>query len=213
MGARWTKEETDYALELYYEEQDDGTRIPMQIITVLFNEHFKRTKNYAPRSEKSIQTRISKEINKINAGGQGVTAKSQQTIRDVKKKLKNPVKRAVWRRTPSRNSGKGWTPADDNYLLKNFTADDNAQLAVAERLGRSIIACKNRLNKLRKNDGYMNTVMTSDVESAESSNEPSNVDMIPLTLWGLLALWLRNRKRNKRELKIQKLEKKIERLR
>ena len=58
MEKRWTKEEEEYLMGLYEEEQDDGNRIPLRIIAVLFNDHFERTKNFKNRSVGALESRI-----------------------------------------------------------------------------------------------------------------------------------------------------------
>ena len=204
----WTKEEEDYLVKLSKEIMDDGGYYPPSIVTILFNDHFSRIKEgWEGRSHGAVQRRM-----------KNLTREVQTTTQEIKvKEMKTDI---INRGKPAHgnevNSGRSWTPADDSYLVKNFTSNEEQQGEVAETLGRSRKACHSRLHRMKNND--MIGIYSTDknlVGVQLSNKEQALVDgfKLPVTLLGFLTLWWRNRRKNKKLIKRLKLERRLERMR
>jgi len=225
MAKRWTKEEEEYLMGLYEEEQDDGNRIPLRIIAVLFNDHFERTKNFKNRSVGALESRIWALTFEKEGKSRGIKSKlitknrkKEETGMASKASIvinKDTVRFPKSIRENAVNSRRGWTPADDNFLLKNYTSNLDEQMAIAKTLGRTNSACKSRLCRLKTNKEYFNTVMGSHVDAREVEDEtiaePTNYEL-PMTFWGYLVLWWRSRKKRKVARRRYKLEEELKRL-
>jgi len=216
MGKQWTKEEDSYLMELYEERTDDGGVLPPSIITILFNEHFGRTRKYLPRTHEAVSSRTKKLLRE--GYGKHIKTpvkktKQEQQIDIMRDRVHEDFKLPKYFRPnkqgktgPESNSGKGWPPADDTYLIKHFTSDEKQQHQVAKHLGRSVKACKSRINRIRKTDNYLDTVMraNSQISIIKSGSR--------LTLLDKIYLYFKYRKEAKIKRKRNKLEKKLERL-
>ena len=207
MGKQWKKKEDSYLLELYNEKTDDGGNIPPSIITILFNEHFERTEGYPPRSHDAITVRCNRLLRDIKNKKETTETRQPSRVHISRTIRDNYLPSRKGKTGSQANSGKSWPPADDNYLIKNFTANEKKQVEVALHLGRSIKACKSRIARIRKSDSYLNTVMrTNSVTTSRVTVSDS------LTLLDKVYLYFKYRKQSKIERKRNKLVKKLERL-
>lgn len=199
MAKRWTKEEDAYLMSLHTEEQDDGQRIPPRIICVLFNDHFKRTNDYAPRTQKAIEARI-------------YVLNDDKSIGRARDYIETRANKTSVRIGVERNSKKTWAGADDKYLVTNWTADDVTQHNVAKHVGRSVQACRNRISRLRRHLPEVYIALLKDSQVTTTVNVlPSNahyytlLDRIYIALKGL-----RKTKSQRKRIKAQKKLDKIE---
>tara|TARA_R100000458_G_C8272025_1_gene246815 strand:+ start:915 stop:1613 length:699 start_codon:yes stop_codon:yes gene_type:complete len=228
---RWTEEEEKYLLYLSDERNDEGEKFPPTIITIIFNDHFRRTHDYEPRTHGAVQGKL-RELLKIRDArkkASGITVKQKKPKASIETKAgieiekKEKVKKMEKRkrktntRGPEKNSGMGWTPADDSYLVKNFTAHAEDREKVAVKLGRSVKACSGRLARLR-NAGRIGRYMPEIARQNQVIDHKHEIvvdkqdDMMPITFFGFMTLWWRNRRRNKRAIKRLKLQRRLERL-
>ena len=209
----WTKKEEEFLLALSKEETDSGEKFPASIITVLFNDHFNRiVKDWNARSHGAIQTKLRELIKLENTNPSNITVKFKSKKEEVKKKT--PRGKNAHGDEP--NSGRSWTPADDAYLVQNYTAHDDAQNKVAKHLGRSRKACYNRIRRLKNMNKIGMITMGSTLESSDDETEIEHMvvpeQRLPVTLLGYLVLWWRNRRKNKMIIKRRKLEEQLRRL-
>ena len=211
MTVRWTKKEKDYMMNLALEEEMD-----VHEVVKLLNEKFnnKRTVS-AVHGQKHL---ILKEY--------GLTRKNRNTGIPVGIKF-NPLDGeeeetevddtivegyeaasfSLNSNTPRpRNSGKSWTTADEQYLVAQWTADEEVQTKVANHLGRSVKGCHTRLARLRKYNPDLHTALINN----------SIVKIIPgetkLTWLDKLYLFLKNRKERKQAKRNAKIRAKINKL-
>jgi|TARA_R100000482_G_C5132465_1_gene153060 hypothetical protein len=209
----WTKKEEEFLLALSKEETDSGEKFPASIITVLFNDHFNRiVKGWNARSHGAIQTKLRELIKLEKTNPSNITVKFKAKKEEVKKKT--PRGKNAHGDEP--NSGRSWTPADDAYLVQNYTAHDDAQNKVAKHLGRSRKACYNRIRRLKNMNKIGMITMGSTLESSDDETEIEHMvipeQRLPVTLLGYLVLWWRNRRKNKMIIKRRKLEEQLRRL-
>ena len=209
----WTKKEEEFLLALSKEETDSGEKFPPSIITVLFNDHFNRiVKDWNARSHGASPTKLRALLKLENAHPSNITVKFKAKKEKVKVK---ETKRGKNSHGDEPNSGRSWTPADDAYLVQNYTAHDDAQDKVAKHLGRSRKACYNRIRRLKNMNKIGMITMGSTLESTDDDEIEHMIvpeQRLPVTLLGYLVLWWRNRRKNKMIIKRRKLEEQLRRL-
>ena len=208
----WTKKAEEFLLALSKEETDSGEKFPASIITVLFNDHFNRiVKDWNARSHGAIQTKLRELIKLEKTNPSNITVKFK-----AKKEVVKKTPRGKNAHGDEPNSGRSWTPADDAYLVQNYTAHDDAQDKVAKHLGRSRKACYNRIRRLKNMNKIGMITMGSTLESSDDETEIEHMvvpeQRLPVTLLGYLVLWWRNRRKNKMIIKRRKLEEQLRRL-
>ena len=85
---RWTEEEEKYLLYLSDERNDEGEKFPPTIITIIFNDHFRRTHDYEPRTHGAVQGKL-RELLKIRDArkkASGITVKQKKPKASIETK-------------------------------------------------------------------------------------------------------------------------------
>ena len=239
MSWKWTKEEKDFLWKIAHSKMDDGKLLPDPLVVHFYNQKFHDRK----RSVKAIDhqlRKLNKEKENLMKIEKKVMGSNHEKIQKEVKKMTEKqfptmekVRKKHPRHYPTQNSGMGWTPSDDKYLLANWSANDAKRNSTAKHLGRTLHACRSRLLKIRKNPEYMNSILVQSHEvtmqdkgvylgSAEMNPvnfndtkkevKVSNSARKPGLLERLLD-WLIHRGERKHEKKIQKAEAKLLRLR
>tara|TARA_R100000152_G_C6781951_1_gene217737 strand:- start:7315 stop:7992 length:678 start_codon:yes stop_codon:yes gene_type:complete len=219
MTVRWTKKEKDYMMNLALEEGMD-----VHEVVKLLNEKFdnKRTasavhgqkhlilKEYGlTRKNRTTGIPVGIKFNPLD--GEGIInfdeleeeTEVDGTIVEGHEAASFSLKSNMPR---PRNSGKSWTTADEQYLVAQWTADEEVQTKVANHLGRSVKGCHTRLARLRKYNPDLHTALINN----------SIVKIIPgetkLTWLDKLYIFLKNRKERKQAKRNAKIRAKINKL-
>lgn len=206
---KWTKEEKEYLMDLAM--QGD---MSVGDVVILLNERFenKRTKGAVAIQKHQIlkqagltRTNKPKEIIIENVE-EGIEMKDRtQTVKSYtrsppqKAKLHGPKVMGT-----QRNSRRGWTTADEQVLVGQWTADTKQQKKISAKLGRSIKACQTHLSKLRKHNPELHMALI---------NRGATINVLPATVeqYSIIDkayVWLKFRKQIKAEMKIDKAERK-----
>lgn len=194
---KWSKREKDYLMSL----AQDGEMSVEEVVDML-NERFdnKRTKAAISVQKHQIlkgrgQTRTNKPKEEIEI---------MEVIEMEKQKVKGYTRTKPRTLGGQRNSRRGWTTADEQMLVGQWTAGTKQQKQVAEKLGRSVKACQTHLSKLRRHNPELHMALI---------NRGATVNVLPATteqytLLDRIYVGLKHRKQVKAEKKIARAERK-----
>lgn len=210
MGKRWTEDEELYLVKCMETRLDDGRPATTELVWVLFNNHYKRTN---PDKVERTFDAIKAKISKLNRA----TVKEEVPVKEIVKKTKKT--RVI---VKVGNAKMKWTPTDDMYLVRNWSANRGKRDEVAAHLQRTKKACENRLRRIESMPDYRNTLI------AGKKMQPTQQDEIPtvttkecdccdgcindIGMWGRFTLWRKTRKHLSIKRKALKLQKQLEAL-
>ena len=178
----------------------DGNMSVEEVVTML-NQRFDNQRTVAAISGQKHQ--ILKE--------QGLTRKNKpkeieitEVIGMEKQKVKGYTRKKPRTLGGQRNSRRGWTTADEQVLVAQWTAGTKQQRKVAEQLGRSRKACQSHLSKLRRHNPELHMALI---------NRGATVNVLPATteqytLLDRIYVALKHRKQVRAEKKIPKAQRK-----
>ena len=197
---KWSKREKEYLMSL----AQDGKMSVEEVVDML-NERFDNKRTKAAISIQKHQILKAEGRTRINRPKEE-KEKIKMTINEKQKvkgytRSKPKVGRTIG---GQRNSRRGWTTADEQMLVGQWTAGTKQQKQVAEKLGRSRKACQTHLSKLRRHNPELHMALI---------NRGATVNVLPATaeqytLLDRIYVGLKHRKQLKSEKKIAKAERK-----
>ena len=202
-NAKWSKREREYLMSL----AQDGNMSIEEVVSML-NQRFDNQRTAAAISGQKHQilkeqglTRTNKPKEEIEITE--VIEMDKQKVKGYTRSKPNSVGRTLG---GQRNSRKGWTTADEQLLVGQWTAGTKQQKQVAEKLGRSRKACQTHLSKLRRHNPELHMALI---------NRGATVNVLPATteqytLLDRIYVGLKHRKQLKSEKRIAKAERKAE---
>jgi len=210
MGKRWTKDEEKYLRKCMETKLDDGRPVTVELITVLFNNHYNRVE---PDKDDRTFHAIKAKLKKM-----GGRKKGKIDFKKEVEKMKESLEPKV-----HANSRMKWSPKDDMYLVRNWSSDTNEREAVAEHLNRSVKGCQTRLNRITKRwPEYRNTLIAGKempkMRQMEFAGEPVQEDCECCkgcknrSLWVRFTEWRSTRKALRIKRKAVKLQRQLEAL-
>lgn len=157
---RWTQEEKDFLYEELMQARDVKDKpLPNAMIVHFYNQRFPE----AVRTPKAIET-MKHQLRMEHEAPEFVELKEEvEAVVEEPKKDKNMKKIKRKRDDSVPNSGMGWNPADDEYLLCHWKASMNDRLRCCEHLGRTYAAAANRIGKIKKDKDYMSRLMAGNI--------------------------------------------------
>ena len=211
MGKRWTADEEKYLRKCMQTKLDDGRPVTVELITVLFNNHYNRVE---PDKEDRTFNAIKSKLKQMGGRKKGKVDFAEE-VEKMKKQLAKPKVHA--------NSRMKWSPKDDMYLVRNWSSDSEEREAVAKHLSRSVKGCQTRLNRITKRwPEYRNTLIAGkempQMRSMEFAGEPVKEDCECCkgcknrSLWFRFTEWRSNRKALRMKRKAVKLQRQLEAL-
>ena len=146
MGKRWTADEEKYLRKCMETKLDDGRPVTVELITVLFNNHYNRVqpdkedRTFNANKSKLKQMGVRKRVTKVDL---------KKEVEKMKKEYAKPKLHA--------NSRMKWSPKDDMYLVRNWSSDSEEREAVAKHpeLNELILI----QNALRNGLGDLKTIL------------------------------------------------------
>ena len=228
MGKQWTKEEEDYLWEVINNKtQTDGRPFTVAVVWMVFNDHFKRIKgkDYQDRSLNAIKGKRQELYKRYQILGEdwSLDRKAKKLVEQViqpKKVKKVETKRRI---IIGQNSRMKWSPKDDMYLVRNWSADSKEREAVAKHLQRSVKGCQTRLNRISKTKPeYLNTLIAGKkmpkMRSPQFAGNPVEQECECCngcknrSLWFRFTEWRSTRKALRIKRKAEKLQRQLEAL-
>ena len=212
MGKRWTADEEKYLRKCMETKLDDGRPVTVELITVLFNNHYNRVQ---PDKEDRTFNAIKSKLKQMGVRKRVTKVDLKKEVEKMKKELAKPKLHA--------NSRMKWSPKDDMYLVRNWSSDSGEREAVAKHLSRSVKGCQTRLNRITQRwPEYRNTLIAGkempQMRSMEFAGEPVKQDCECCkgcknrSLWVRFTEWRSNRKALRMKRKAVKLQKQLEAL-
>jgi len=198
---KWSKKEKDYLMSLAL---SDGMSVE-EVVTML-NDRFDNKRTKTAISIQKHQLLKEKGLTRTNKPRQAVGyTKVKESIDFMEKEVikMKEVKQTRIQGT-QRNARKGWTTADEQYLVAEWTADINQQEKVAEYLGRGTKACQTHLGRLRKHQPELHMALIN--RGATINVLPAKVENY--SILDKIYVMLKFRKQIKAERKLMKAEKK-----